>query len=459
MKKPSEATEKLKQERARRQRLQQQYERLERENERLRQQKKQLEEKVEELQRELARQAAPFRRRPAAKIAVQKQKRPGCKGGHAGRYRRLPKEVDRQVEVPLEGCPRCGEPVQQMDRVEQYIEEIAPLRPQVLKLITYRARCRRCGPIRSLHPLQTSTAQGAARVQLGPRALAVAALLNKSHGLTLRKTCQVLQQLMGLQLTAGGLCQALHRMADKVQPEYNSLRQQLRNEPAVFVDETSWWVGEPGWWLWVHTSPRSTLYQVESSRGSGVVQQTLGSQFRGTLVSDCLASYDPLPYSKHKCIAHHLRAIAQARDRPDSRDPTYLHQWALFFKTVMVLHGESGKGSLPPQRIRNLEKWRDRLLAQAVTQPGDRIIQNRLSKQRVHLLGCLYQPAAEPTNNRAERALRPAVIARKLSCGNKTQRGKQTWEILASLAATCRQRDVDFVDFLSGHLALVNQQR
>ena len=96
-------------------------------------------------------------------------------------------------------------------------------------------------------------------------------------------------------------------------------------------------------------------------------------------------------------------------------------------------------------------------LEEPVTQPGDVAVQNRLLKRWPHLLGCLSEPAAEPTNNRAERQLRPAVISRKVSCGNKTQRGKRTWEILASLAATCQQTTDDFLQYLTVALPLAPQ--
>ena len=79
-------------------------------------------------------------------------------------------------------------------------------------------------------------------------------------------------------------------------------------------------------------------------------------------------------------------------------------------------------------------------------------IQERLRKQRESLFGCLYEPAAEPTNNRAEQAFRWAVIARKLSCGNKTEAGKRCFEILASVARTCTQRGQDFVAYLAKYL-------
>lgn len=437
--------------------LEQQRDQLEQQREQLEQQVEQLEEELEACRRAAYRQAAPFRREQRQKVAQADQKRPGRRRGHAGSYRRVPEQIDESVEVALHHCPHCGQPVRDPQRRIHYIEEIPRIRPRVSRVITYRGNCPCCGPVESLHPLQASRAQGAAQVQLGPRALALAVELNKGQGLSMRRTCQVLQQLVGLKLTAGGLSQALDRVADRVHFQRQQLLGELREAPAVFVDETSWWVGEPGWWLWAFTTPETTLYAVEPSRGSQVVEETLGQQFSGTLVSDCLASYDPPSYAKHKCIAHHMKAISQARDRPDTRDPSYLDQWKLFFQTVRATHGLLAPSPDSHERhglIPALERWRDRLLAQVPRQPGDLTIQKRLEKQRPHLLGCLYNPAAEPTNNRAERALRPAVIARKISCGNKTSRGKRTWETLASLAATSKQRNLSFVDSLAEQLSL-----
>ncbi len=100
-----------------------------------------------------------------------------------------------------------------------------------------------------------------------------------------------------------------------------------------------------------------------------------------------------------------------------------------------------------------MEAWRDQLFDRSCIQPADVAVHHRLLKQRPHLLGCLYEPVAEPTNNRAERALRPAVIARKLSCGNKTIRGRDCWQTLASLGATCRQQAIDFIPYLAARLS------
>jgi transposase len=422
----------------------------------LEQENRQLREELEKAQQQMARQTAPFRREERKKIPPDQHKPAGRKPGHPGAYRKEPDHIDQTIELPLSRCPRCSGPLMDIERIEQIIEEIPPIRPHVVKVITYHARCPRCGLVETSHPLQTSYGQGAAKVQLGPRALALSASLNKVHGLTMRKTCRVLQDLCGLRLTAGGLSQALLRMAGRLKGVYENLIETIRGSPAVFADETSWWVGGPGYWLWVFTTAKQTVYYVDHSRGSNVVHDILGDDFEGMLVSDCLSSYDPADYAKHKCIAHHLRAISKAMKLPGMTDSMYLQEWQRFFHGVIALYHLREVISMEDFIAKRgaMERWCEQLLSQPVGQSGDISVRNRLLKQRPHLLGCLYEPSAEPTNNRAERALRPAVIARKVSCGNKTEQGRDVWQILTSIGVTCQQQALDFVEYLSSRLPL-----
>ena len=423
--------------------------RLESENTRLREQ-------LERAQRESARQAGPFRRDPKNKIAEKDRKRPGRKPGHPGTNRQIPEKIDEQVEVPLCGCPGCGGPVDGMRKVEQYIQELPEVRPVTTKVTTYVGRCAKCGEVRSTHPLQTSTAEGAAKVQLGPRTLAWAAELNKRLGLSFRKTCSLFENLLGLKLTPGGLSQALDRVAQRCRGEYYRVLDRIRESAVVYADETSWWVGETGWWLWTFTTPQATFYRVEQSRGKAIVRKTLGREFAGVLVSDCARIYDEIKCRKHKCIAHHLRAIQEARDQQNPRYHSYLDAWTEFFRRVIALWKE--RPQLPPpeyeSRRTNLEQQCDELLGREPRLPGDKKVRTRLLRVRAHLLTCLASPDVEPTNNRAERSLRPAVIARKLSCGNRTILGKQTWEIIHTLAVNCHQLALPLCDFLAPKLQL-----
>jgi transposase len=421
---------------------------------------RELRDQLDEAMRKGARQAAPFRRRESLKVPEGSRKRPGRPKGHRGERRVVPDRIDEHVDVPPAGCPCCGGAVTDVEAVEQIVEEIPPIRPRVTRLVTYRGRCVVCGEVASTHPLQTSTASGAAKVQLGPNARAWAIALNKQFGLTTRKACRVLKGLVGLSLSPGGPALAAQRTATKVEPSYGRLIQDVRAAAAVFADETSWYVGGPGHWLWTFTTADATVYHVDPKRDRQVVLDMLGPDFDGVLVSDCLASYESLPYRRHKCVAHHQRAIAEAKKRPDTPDPSHLDEWKLLFTMVATIwrHRESLGEELFHHQRAHVELWLDRLLAEPRDQPGDRAIQNRIGKRRDVVLTCLYNAAAEPTNNRAERSLRDVgVIARKVSCGNKTEAGKIAWERLTSLAVTCQQRGCDFAAWLAAALPLAAQ--
>ena len=408
-----------------------------------------LRERVATLERTTARSAAPFRIDPATRQPL--RGRIGRPPGQPGTARRPPTHVDADVEVPLDVCPQCAQPVTDVHPRVQYIEEWPPVQVRVTRLTTYEGHCAHCAQrVRSTHPLQVSTATGAAGVQLGARVLAIAALLNKHHGLTLRKTCAVLHALGGVRVTPGGLTQALARVATRVRADYDALVQQIRAGPLVHSDETGWWVGGPGYWLWVFTRPDLTVYRVAPGRGRPVVTETLGPAYAGVVVSDCLATYDALPSPQQKCYAHHLRAVRAVLEQGPS---PYAEQWSHLLRAAMAL--KHPPRDAPPALTRPaLEIAVDEYLAQPRPAPAEEALRRRLAKQPDHLFTFLDYPDVPATNNLAERQLRPAVIARKLSCGNKTVAGARTWETLTSLAATCTQRGESFLDFLIPRLRL-----
>lgn len=416
---------------------------------------------LEEQLRQAHRQTAPFRRRDSLKQPSGQKKPPGRPPGHPGAYRQRPQVIDQAVEVPLAGCPHCQGELTGVEQREQFIEELPPVRPVCVKVTTWTGVCPQCGDVESRHPLQTSTATGAAGTHLGPRAQALAILLSHRSGLTMGRVCQTLYDLCGLKLSRGGLAQLLRRVSGKLQPVWSEIVRQIRTSAAVFADETSWYVGEPKWWLWIFTTPTTTLYRIERGRGADVVRETLGDDFGGMLVSDCLSSYDPLYYRKHKCLAHHLRALQEHEQSLAQQGQTSLDLtlWKVLLKDVIATWQQ--RAALGPERyaakVEQLTRGVDNLLSRSPPEPEAVRFRNRLEKQRAHLLGCLHDPAAEPTNNRAERDLRPAVIDRKLSCGNRTVAGKQAWEILRSVTATLHKQGLDLLETLTPHLRLATE--
>ena len=173
-----------------------------------------LREKRDEAEQAGKRQAAPFR--------LEEEERsedpglPGREEGHKASFRREPEQIEERVEVEMEKCPGCGGTVTDVRPIRQVVEEIPPLRPKVIEVITYRGRCDRCGQVGTTHPLKTTEATGAASVCLGPRAQATALLLREGHGLTMRRACGVLRDGFGLDLSPGGLAQMIQRCAGRM---------------------------------------------------------------------------------------------------------------------------------------------------------------------------------------------------------------------------------------------------
>jgi hypothetical protein len=369
----------------------------------------------------------------------------------------------------MEGCPECGDPVTKVRPVRQVVEELPPIEPVAIELTTYRGECQECGTVETTHPLKTTTATGAAGTSLGPRAQATALLLRERHGLTMRRATEVLQDAFGLALSPGGLAQMVQRCASRLEAEEERLLEAARASDVQHADETSWWVAHPGeasekplWWLWVFADEEQTVYRVEPRRDRAVVRRVLGAEYEGVLVSDCLASYDDATPVQHKCYAHHLKAISVAQTDHEAaagRPSAYLQ--AVRGLLIGAKGLKKARPDLPEERAQAyrdaLERRADRLLASdradALTEQEDKI-RRRLKKQRDHLFVFLDHEAVPATNNRAERQLRPAVIRRKLSCGNRTPRGAEAFERMASVVETCVQQGRSVVDYLMATMSL-----
>ena len=402
---------------------------------------------LEEELRRARRQAAPFSKdRPK-----EHPKPPGRKPGHPPAFRPAPPpgEVSEIIRVPLDRCPRCGGAVKRvLDNAPIYQSELPESRPVIRRFDTQRGWCERCHKmVRSRHPEQTSTATGAAGSGLGPNALALAADLKHRLGLSFRKVVDLFQTHLGIQVSPGALAQAGHRLAARGEPIYQKLRHEAQASPAVHVDETGWRIGASGAWLWAFATPRLTLYRIEQSRGHGVVEDVLGNAFAGILVSDGLPTYDALCLERRQmCVAHLLKRCAHLEDANTRGAVRFPRQMGDLLRRALTLHGRRGELSPHGYAVSRgrLEHTLDRMLRYHLSNADNERLAAHLFQHRPHLLTFLYERAVEPTNNLAERQLRPAVIARKLSAGNRTVRGAQTHAVLASLAATCRQRGERF---------------
>lgn len=399
---------------------------------------------LEEARRAAKRQAAPFSRGEP----TEDPKPPGRPPGHPGIYRMAPAQVDETIHVPLRRCPECGGPVEDRREHEQVVTDLPPVRPQVRRYITESGYCPRCGRrVQNRHPDQISQATGAAGSQVGPNVVGLAAALKHGCGVPYRKVAGVLSAHFGVRVTAGALVLAERRLAARAEPAYQALVRVVRQSAVVHADETGWRIGGQGAWLWVFCTQQVTVYAIRPSRGADVVQEILGVHFAGVLTSDCFLAYDPFDGVKQKCFAHLLRTLSEIEALKTRGAVRFPRAVAALLRQAMALKAQQAE--LPAlryaARVRRLEARLDRVLAGHYTDPDNHRFANRLRKQRPHLLTFLSHDEVEPTNNRAERQIRPAVVVRKISAGNRSEAGAHTHELLTSLLATFHQHGCEFV--------------
>ena len=403
--------------------------------------------RLDEQQGAERRPAAPFRRRPHKA----KPKRPGRAKEHAAAQRARPGHVDQVVEVPLDVCPTCQTRLADEAVHEQWQIDLPPSHPQVTQFNIHSGYCPRCRRrVQGRDPRQTSEAVGAAGTQIGPGLLSRGAELKHRLGVPYRKICDFLATYLGVEVCAATLVRAEQRLVALALPSYPLLIDALRRCHGVHADERGWRSAQVNAWLWVFSSQTVTGYVVELSRGHAVPAAILGAEFEGVRVVDGLKSYEVLAYQKGRCVGHVLRRTSQMAETLTGIDQYYVGELQAVLREAIDL--AQRREQLTERgywrRVQQAEERLDLWLVWHGAEPEETVqrLARPIAAHREEWLRFLYDPEVPPTNNHAERMLRPAVICRKIGGCNKSLVGALVHGVLASLAVSCKQQGARFVD-------------
>lgn len=419
----------------------------ERERDRLKRQNDHLKEQLDAARRAGFRQAAPFAKDRRQGRGGRPGRRTGAAYGRRAR-RPQPRRVDETYTASLlPMCPACGGAIHLTHIARQYQEDLPMVRPVVRRFDVQVGCCAACGRrVQGRHPLQTSDALGAANVHLGPGAVTFVVLMHTQFGVPLEKIATVLRERFGLTVTASGLAQVLHRTAGRAAPTYAALCEQVRGSPMVSPDETGWRVGAVPHWLWVFATPETTVYAICPGRSFDDAATILDPDFDGVLIRDGWAPYRQFTEALHQtCLGHLLRRSRTLRmDHPRSLWPAAVQQVlldGLALRDRRDAQEISGHG-LATARGRLLTRLAD-LIDTAPAIPAAQRFAAHLATEFPAVFAFLWAPGIDATNWRAEQAIRPAVVTRKICGGNRTRRGADTQQVLASVVRTIRQRCLD----------------
>jgi len=440
-----------------------------------------LREENERLKRQGDRQAAPFSKgKPKADPKPSGRK----KGQGRFTYRRAPHPDEitaPPVDVPVKRrtCLSCGGKLIE-ERVDfAYVTDLPPrVKPLVRQYRVSVCRCEECGErVRGDHLDLAPGQYGPSAHRLGPRLKAMSHALHYDLGLPMRKVPELLQRLCGVRVTQSALTQDALRQAERATGEtYRVLRQGIKDAPRVNTDDTGWRMGGETAHLMAFVTENAVVYQIRSRHRNEEVREVIPADYPGVMGCDRGKSYDARMLAcvkQQKCLCHVLRSLAAEieadpengfaqtlrerlrtahalwrayragqvdRGRYDQEGAELSKQVTLHLIREQVrLRFHSSEDRSPPDAI---DRVRDRVNRRLLEQIG-------AHHERGHLLRFLFDPSVEPTNNRAERALRGAVIARKVSHCSINDRGANAYATFVSVIRTARQAELPVLETLA----------
>jgi transposase len=424
-----------------------------------------LEQKLEAALRAGKRQAAPFSRG----LPKLDPKRPGRKSGDdygTKAFRAVPDRIDEVHEAPLPWrCPRCGGEAFIETRVEHQYQVEIPRRPIHRQFNVAVGRCACCdGRVQGRHPLQTSDALGCCASQIGPEAQSAVVTLNKELGLSQGKISRFFQAFFGIQLTRGGSCQIMLRAAERCEGNYRAIVKRVQQSEWIVPDETGWRIG--GWLAWLHAavSEDAVAYLIARERGFDASSRLIGEDYAGKLIHDGWASYDRFWRAIHQtCLAHLLRRCHELLETATRGAVVFPRKVrALLQESLQTRDLRDAKQITAKAALIAADGLHERMMTlvrPAKTNAANERLAAHLQKHGSQLFTFLRHKGIDATNWRAEQAIRPAVVNRKVWGGNRTEAGAKAQSILMTVLFTALKLKRDGLQFVSQALCSLNGHR
>jgi transposase len=426
-----------------------------------------LQERVRDLEARLGQDSSNSSRPPSAdppqaaakgkRRSVPSGRKRGGQPGHPGSFRSLLRveQVDAVVVVVPEVCCWCQQPfadgkVGRHGRVWRH--QVVELPPPAVRVTEYQMEVRRCGQCGKR--TRATLPAGVPQRPFGPRLVGVVALLTGRYRLSRREVQQLLVDLWGVTLSLGAVTNQEQAESAALAPVVAEVRAAVQQAVEVNIDETSWRQEKHRAWLWAAVTPNLTAFLVDRSRGGAALEALLGEQFGGVVGSDRWSVYKRFPAERRAlCWAHLKRDFQGLEDRGGEAEP--IGRWGLaeIARLFGLWHryraGEVSRKEVPRQLV-PIQARMGRLLwrGEEGTDRKAAALCRELNRWWPALWTFTRVERVEPTNNRAERALRPGVLWRKGSFGSDSEAGSRYAERMLTVAATCRQQGRRLLDFL-----------
>jgi transposase len=381
----------------------------------------------------------------------------GGQPGHEGKTRKLvgADRLDEIVDHWPERCAGCGEglvPVEAEAVGEPHRHQVTELPAIAVTVAEHRAHALRCS---CGHTTRAQLPQGIGPSAFGPRLQAGIALLSVRNRISRRDASELCGELFGAAVSTGSVDTICQRTSTALAEPYACLREAVKDAPVLFVDETGWRNAGQKRTLWGALTDTHAAFYIAADRHERRLPELIGESFAGIVSSDRWWAYDSLdPARRQVCWAHLLRDF-----RRHSEGLTHQQRFGLAGLEVcrelfgawdaFTVHGDRDRlaREIAPAK-RALRALLEPHLKKSTHNRRFRTFARNLLKLWPALWTFTEVEGVEPTNNRAERGLRGAVIYRKVSLGSQSEAGERFAERMLSVSQTCRLQGRSLFGFL-----------
>jgi len=366
--------------------------------------------------------------------------------GHIGWFRKKPKTIDRIEEVRLDKCPECGsEGLTECKKIHEHIQEdiILP-KVEVTLYRKHRYYCKKCK--RVISPKGADEIPGS---RIGPRAKSFAAFLRYAIKISENDVTALFEKAFNLKISSSSISGFMDSLKTEGIPIYNALLASLKKGAFIHADETGWNIDGINHWLWKFSNKKVCISHIDKSRGQNVVANIIGDKYGGVLISDFLSAYNKLEAkAKQRCLVHILRDLEKVIEywREDKEVMRYCERLKKIFEDAISLYKEYKN-----KRWDNAYRSRRKSIANAMEDfdfpnPNKRILKRfakRLKRHKGEILTFLCERDIDYHNNHAEQQIRPDVIFRKITFGNRSLAGAENHSVIMSIIQTAKLNGID----------------
>jgi transposase len=365
-----------------------------------------------------------------------RKRKHGPPHGHPKYERKFVANPDHIVTLKAETCTNChadlhGVAGQLLD-VNQ-ITELPDPKVEVIEVRQYGVDCPHCGQ-RQVEPAPEGLEMDRT---FGTRLEATVVYYRQEQHISYLRTEATLRELHGMVISPGGIDQILQRAGQKAIQKAETIQAEVRQSKVINSDETGCRVDSDNWWQWVFCTLQGVLHVIRDNRSEDVIREVMADQTAEVWGSDCLTSQLKAPtLERQLCMSHQIRNLQAVIDR--SPPAFWAQAMQKLFRYAIHIHNQRDR--LSPEtfqaKLKCIEHHCDWLLQQPLTDPDACRLQRRYQKHRQSLFVFLYRRNVSPTNNVSERALRPAVIHRKVIGCFRSKWGAHAYAALATVIDT-----------------------